>query len=193
MFFTISSCLIAFIAFALLLHLAIFHVYINHVGITTYEYVRAHRLLVENPSSNVQNTESEDQSTNSSNCCQIFKSKGKVAPASLEDQKESTTQNNENKPNHLHRNGGKSTVEKLPPIFPPSPPKPAKQVKVEEVKGSAVPKLPKLVEDNNGSSAGKVLADHNASRSRPHLARVQKHLESIDVEDQDKIYVVEVS
>lgn len=188
MFFTISSCLIAFIAFALLLHLAIFHVYINHVGITTYEYVRAHRLLAENnpPSAN---SESEDQATNSSNCCQMFKSKVKVAPASTTEKPNESSKKND-MPNL--RNGGKSTVEKLPPIFPPSPPKPAaKQVKVEEVKGSAVPKLPKLVEDNNGS-AGSALVDHNRS-SRPHLARVQKHLESIDVEDQDKIYVVEVS
>ena len=32
MFMAITSVILAFVAFALLLHLAIFHLYINHVG-----------------------------------------------------------------------------------------------------------------------------------------------------------------
>lgn len=39
----VSSCLLAMVAVGLLLHLAFFHIYINCVGITTYEYVRAQR------------------------------------------------------------------------------------------------------------------------------------------------------
>merc|ERR1712029_696954 len=40
----LSSTVIALVATALLLHLCLFHAYIKHVGITTYEYVRANRL-----------------------------------------------------------------------------------------------------------------------------------------------------
>ena len=85
MFMAITSVFLAFVAFALLLHLAIFHLYINHVGITTYEYVRAHRLALEpqinqlsDPEQN-KKAENQDQ-TADSNCCQIFTRKGKVAP-----------------------------------------------------------------------------------------------------------------
>ena len=35
------------LALALLLHLCLFHVYINYVGVTTYEYVRAQRAETE--------------------------------------------------------------------------------------------------------------------------------------------------
>ena len=38
-----SSCLLALVAVGLLLHLCFFHIYINYIGITTYEYVRAQR------------------------------------------------------------------------------------------------------------------------------------------------------
>ncbi len=38
------SGVLALVAMALLIHLCLFHLYINHVGITTYEYVRAQRL-----------------------------------------------------------------------------------------------------------------------------------------------------
>ena len=70
MFMAISSVVLAFIAFALLLHLAIFHLYINHVGITTYEYVRAHRLALEPQTMqlsdpNQTTKENQDQTTDS--------------------------------------------------------------------------------------------------------------------------------
>ena len=55
----------------------------------------------------------------------------------------------------------------------------------DQPKGSTVPKLPKL--DNNG------LNHNNHPPKRPQLAKVHKHLESVDFEDQDKIFVVEVS
>ena len=93
MFMAISSIVLAFIAFALLLHLAIFHLYINHVGITTYEYVRAHRLALEpqtmqlsDPANNQLATvkENQEDQTTDSNCCQIFTRKAKVAPAPAE-------------------------------------------------------------------------------------------------------------
>ena len=71
-----------------------------------------------------------------------------------------------------------------------------------KTKGSSVPKLPKLVEENgsatttaistSGVAQMPVAAAASASK-RPQLAKVHKHLESVDFEDQDKIYVVEVS
>lgn len=171
---TIFSIIIAFIAFALLLHLALFHVYINHVGITTYEYVRAHRLAMEQMSVN----QLEQEQTTDSKCCQMFKKiTAKVSPAN---------ENSQDKHNQVQEvpNGTikKSIVdEKLPPIIL-TPPKKI-DVIPEEPKGSTVPKLPKL--DNNG------LNGHQ--KRAPQLAKVHKHLESVDFEDQDKIYVVEVS
>lgn len=89
MFMAITSVILAFVAFALLLHLAIFHLYINHVGITTYEYVRAHRLALEpqaqnqlsDPTPEEQNKKDSQYQTTDSNCClQICRRKAKVAP-----------------------------------------------------------------------------------------------------------------
>ena len=94
MFMAISSVVLAFIAFALLLHLAIFHLYINHVGITTYEYVRAHRLALEPQTMQLsdpnQTTKENQDQTTDSNCCQIFTRKAKVAPSV--DPKSTTTE-----------------------------------------------------------------------------------------------------
>ena len=66
-----------------------------------------------------------------------------------------------------------------------------------------MPKLPKLVEENGSlatpthflSSVGQsgTATASAASKRGPQLAKVHKHLESVDFEDQDKIYVVEVS
>ena len=164
----------AFIAFALLLHLALFHVYINHVGITTYEYVRAHRLAMEQMSVH----QLEQELTTDSKCCQICKKiTSKVSP---EEPKEA-----QNGPK-LQENGTKKSIldEKLPPIML-TPPKKI-DVIPEEPKGSTVPKLPKL--DNNGTNGS---ATH--PKRAPQLGKIHKHLESVDFEDQDKIYVVEVS
>ena len=47
MTFTIVAASVAIIAFILLLHLSMFHIYINYVGITTYEYVRAVRISMD--------------------------------------------------------------------------------------------------------------------------------------------------
>ena len=169
---TILSFIVAFIAFALLLHLALFHVYINHVGITTYEYVRAHRLAMEQMSVH----QLEQELTTDSKCCQIFKKiTSKVSP---EEPKEDP------KPKENGEVVKKSIVdEKLPPIIL-TPPKKI-DVIPEEPKGSTVPKLPKL--DNNGTNG----TAH--PKRAPQLGKIHKHLESVDFEDQDKIYVVEVS
>jgi hypothetical protein len=43
----ISKILIITLAPGLLVHLCLFHIYINAIGITTYEYVRAHRVAIE--------------------------------------------------------------------------------------------------------------------------------------------------
>ena len=97
------------------------------------------------------------------------------------------------------------TDEKLPPIHPS--PKSKGPIKVEEVeetanktKGSSVPKLPKLVEENGSATTTAIstsgvgqMPDAAVASKRPQLAKVHKHLESVDFEDQDKIYVVEVS
>ena len=68
-----------------------------------------------------------------------------------------------------------------------------------------MPKLPKLVEENGSlatpshylasvGQGGTTSASASvASKRGPQLAKVHKHLESVDFEDQDKIYVVEVS
>ena len=68
-----------------------------------------------------------------------------------------------------------------------------------------MPKLPKLVEENGslatpthflssvGQSGTATASASVASKRGPQLAKVHKHLESVDFEDQDKIYVVEVS
>ena len=91
---TFISLIVAFVAFALLLHLALFHVYINHVGITTYEYVRAHRLALEPQTMQLsdpnQTTKENQDQTTDSNCCQIFTRKAKVAPSV--DPKSTTTE-----------------------------------------------------------------------------------------------------
>ena len=44
---TIISGVVSVIALGLLIHLCLFHIYINAIGITTYEYVRAHRVALE--------------------------------------------------------------------------------------------------------------------------------------------------
>ncbi len=56
------SSLLALVAAALLVHLCFFHLFINHVGITTYEYVRAQRLEQERRAreSNVSREEEEE-------------------------------------------------------------------------------------------------------------------------------------
>ena len=183
---TITSLILAFVAFALLLHLALFHIYINYVGITTYEYVRAHRLAMDqslNQSSDLEQSKQEDQTTDSK-CCQMFSRKAKVEP---------TNTTNQSLNHNTHKNGLKryeSTVEKLPPIHPINPQVRKEETQLEKPKGSSVPKLPKLVELENGSGP---LGLATATRPRPHLAKVHKHLESVDFEDQDKIFVVEVS
>ena len=98
----------------------------------------------------------------------------------------------------------------MPPIHPsPQPKGPIKVEEMEETanktKGSSVPKLPKLVEENGtlatpthflasvGQSGTASASASAASKRGPQLAKVHKHLESVDFEDQDKIYVVEVS
>ena len=174
---TILSILVAFVAFALLLHLALFHVYINHVGITTYEYVRAHRLAMEQMSVN----QLEQELTTDSKCCQIFKKiTSKVSPEQATEEQAKQTKEIPN---------GTSTVkksivdEKLPPIML-TPPRKIDVIPEEEPKGSNVPKLPKL--DNNGTNG-------THQKRAPQLGKIHKHLESVDFEDQDKIYVVEVS
>jgi len=210
MFMAISSIVLAFIAFALLLHLAIFHLYINHVGITTYEYVRAHRLALEpqtmqlsDPANNQLATvkENQEDQTTDSNCCQIFTRKAKVAPAPAEPTSTTATEHK----GHNGTNGDthrRITDEKLPPIHP----SPHRIKKVEEKpefeksnkpKGSSVVRLPKLVEEN-GSATPSAASNGNLNSAsttskRPQLAKVHKHLESVDFEDQEKIYVVEVS
>ena len=172
---TFISLIVAFVAFALLLHLALFHVYINHVGITTYEYVRAHRLALEQMSIN----QLEQELTSDSKCCQIFSNKISPAP-----NQQPQAPENSNVPNGSKK--GSILDEKLPPIHL-TPPKKVLEVVPEDdqPKGSTVPKLPKL--DNNG------LNHNNQPPKRPQLAKVHKHLESVDFEDQDKIFVVEVS
>ena len=172
---TFISLIVAFVAFALLLHLALFHVYINHVGITTYEYVRAHRLALEQMSVN----QLEQELTTDSKCCQIFSNKISPNP-SVQPQAN---------PQSSVPNGLKKSIldEKLPPINL-TPPKKVLEVLPEDdqPKGSTVPKLPKLDNGLNHSSS-------NQPPKRPQLAKVHKHLESVDFEDQDKIFVVEVS
>ena len=80
-----------------------------------------------------------------------------------------------------HQNGGppsskKLTDEKLPPIHPPTPKSPKHRNKKVIDKGSSVPKLPKLVEESN--------------MNNEQLTKINEHLEKM--EDQDKIYVIEV-
>ena len=61
-------------------------------------------------------------------------------------------------------------------------------------KGSSVPRLPKLVEENGSVTPSATSSKGLSSASkRPQLAKLHKHLESVDFEDQEKIYVVEVS
>ena len=179
MFFNLVSVFLAFVAFALLLHLAIFHFYINYVGITTYEYVRAHRMALEQPQNlsdtenNAENKNQTKNQTSNSNCCQIFSKRAKVAPeVPLQAPKEAEPR--------------KSTVEKLPPIITQKVKENNPEI-IEKPKGSSVPKLPKLVEENGHAQ------NSNSNGKRPHLAKLHKHLESIDYEEQDKIFVVEVS
>ena len=84
MTFTISAAILALIAFILLLHLSMFHIYINYVGITTYEYVRAVRISMENQLNQPAENQQNNQMPDSKSCCQgicPFKSKStKVAP-----------------------------------------------------------------------------------------------------------------
>ena len=185
---TVTAGVVAFVAFALLFHLALFHIYINYVGITTYEYVRAARLAMEqeqltaaaNQPSERQLTSAEEQSfqTMDSKCCQIFKNR--VSPAAVES---SLNQQNGRRTTQQKVNGHtyKSTVEKLPPIPQPLRPMQAKKAAGEQPKkaeGSSVPKLPKLVEENG--------------KYNDQLAKVHKHLESVEIENQDKIFVIDV-
>ena len=70
--------------------------------------------------------------------------------------------------------------------------------KSNKPKGSSVPRLPRLVEENgsatpSAASNGANLTSASTTSKRPQLAKVHKHLESVDFEDQEKIYVVEVS
>lgn len=83
---------------------------------------------------------------------------------------------------YFSRQGRQSTVEKLPPINTdhkrPRPMAAKNDPKMEKkAGGSSVPKLPKLLED-----------DQYVQNDQ--LAKVHRHLES--VEDQDKIFVIEV-
>ena len=69
--------------------------------------------------------------------------------------------------------------------------------KSNKPKGSSVVRLPKLVEENGSATPSAVsngnLNSASSTSKRPQLAKVHKHLESVDFEDQEKIYVVEVS
>lgn len=222
MTFTIAAASVAIIAFILLLHLSMFHIYINYVGITTYEYVRAVRISMDQnnsttsannfledlpPITTLNTTTNHNQSTsNSIKCCQFFsKKKAKVGPNNT------VNTNSENGKNPLQQNGTithdtttngnnscngrqinnptsnkKITDEKLPPIHaatpmatPKSPKRYRKGIDIHgksTISSSSVPKLPKLVEESNINNE--------------HLTRVNEHLEKM--EDQDKIYVIEV-
>ena len=78
---TISAAIVALVAFILLLHLSMFHIYINCVGITTYEYVRAVRISMENQLVN-QPEEPQHQSNQimENRCCQLLPNNAKVGP-----------------------------------------------------------------------------------------------------------------
>ena len=189
---TIGAASVAVVAFVLLLHLSMFHIYINYVGITTYEYVRSVRLSMEkenNQANQSTNTAAAPQINNQNAATShneavaekkkwyhIFtKKSSKVGPSSSN---MSVVQNG-NGTNH--QNGGppsskKLTDEKLPPIHPPTPKSPKHRNKKVIDKGSSVPKLPKLVEESN--------------MNNEQLTKINEHLEKM--EDQDKIYVIEV-
>ena len=83
--------------------------------------------------------------------------------------------------NTQHQNGNstskKLTDEKLPPIHPGTPKSPKNKNRKVIEKGSSIPKLPKLVEEDN-------------NLNNEQLTKVHEHLEKM--EDQDKIYVIEV-
>ena len=237
MTFTIAAASVAIIAFILLLHLSMFHIYINYVGITTYEYVRAVRISMDqnnsttsannfledlppittlNTTTNHNNLGSEkgfqNSTSNSIKCCTFFsKKKAKVGPTNntvnntnsengknpLQQQNGTITHDNTTTNGNNSCNGGgrqinnppsnkKITDEKLPPIHaatpmatPKSPKRYRKGIDIHgksTISSSSVPKLPKLVEESNINNE--------------HLTRVNEHLEKM--EDQDKIYVIEV-
>ena len=145
---------------------------------------------------------------NTIKCCQFFsKNKAKIGPTvnNLETGKTTTLQQNgtsthdttTNGNTTITSNGGrqinnptskKITDEKLPPIHSATPmatPKSPKNYRSyrkgidigkSSTSSSSVPKLPKLVEESNINNE--------------HLTRVNEHLEKM--EDQDKIYVIEV-
>ena len=168
-----------------------FHIYINYVGITTYEYVRSVRLSMEKENNQAnQSTNTAAPQINNQNAANshneavaekkkwyhIFtKKSSKVGPSSSN---MSVVQNGNGT---KHQNGGppsskKLTDEKLPPIHPPTPKSPKHRNKKVIDKGSSVPKLPKLVEESN--------------MNNEQLTKINEHLEKM--EDQDKIYVIEV-
>ena len=175
-----------------------FHIYINYVGITTYEYVRSVRLSMEkennqaNQSTNTTAPQVNNQNaatTNADNASSpneavaekkkwyhfFTKKSSKVGPSSSN----LSVVANGNGATH-HQNGRppskKLTDEKLPPIHPPTPKSPKHRNKKVIDKGSSVPKLPKLVEESN--------------LNNEQLTKINEHLEKM--EDQDKIYVIEV-
>ena len=90
---TAVATLVAMLAAGLLLHLCIFHVYINLHDITTYEYVRAQRQAQEEQqrealaaAANNENGDNEDEER--SGCsCGVMARDNKVAP----DQVDTTT------------------------------------------------------------------------------------------------------
>jgi hypothetical protein len=81
---TFSAVFVALVAFVLLLHLTLFHIYINYVGITTYEYVRAARMGLDQHQVNPpQSTpEIQQEQTVDSRCCQLVCCRNKkISPA----------------------------------------------------------------------------------------------------------------
>ena len=85
-----GKCFIIFHPAGLLLHLCIFHVYINVTGMTTYEYVRAQRVSPE-PSQRESIGEDQGQSQSQSQSqaeqsrCECGIRSNKIRPSSSEE------------------------------------------------------------------------------------------------------------
>ncbi len=239
---TITSVVVAFVAFLLLAHLALFHIYINYIGITTYEYVRAARIAQDqqdlnsasgNGRSSHQQSHKESQEaasrqvqqnnatageeeaiTEHQKCCQFcscWTKKRKVVPAGSEENGRSKGEpyiisgQNQNGTSSNYS----SQVTKLPPIHTERPVvhttsrSKVKKVEVEarpeepssssaSQPSSLVPKLPKLTDNASKNNFHKTDGQNNGQAVADQLAKVQRHLESVEIENQDKIFVVEV-
>ncbi len=234
---TITSTVVALVAFILLAHLALFHVYINHIGITTYEYVRAARLAqdqadlngpaggsqprqVDHGQANGQRVHrepeqsgggegEEEEITEHDKCCQLcscWTKRRKIAPNQNGHHATRTSKSsrpytisNSNGNQHSGSSEGQnskysSQVTKLPPIHSERQKsnKTTKSVTIdsEMTSSSSVPKLPKLIESSSQSGLSNYNSD--STQKADQLAKVQRHLESVEIENQDKIFVVEV-